>query len=75
MATVAAIQAALDATGRGATILQGPLFTTSATLDDFVVCGGADGTFGVANTRMVQTTRSDTAAQQAASLLAGLRAR
>lgn len=75
MATVAAIQAQLDASGKGATIVGGPLFTQSATKDDFVVQGGADGTSGRVNRRVCQTNRGDTAAQQATSILASMRAR
>lgn len=73
MATVAAIQAVLDATGVGAKIVSGPLFTQSATLDDYVMQGGADGTCGRIHRDTVQTLRADTAAAQAASILTALR--
>lgn len=73
MATVAAIQAALDASGIGAKILAGPLYTQSATLDDFVVQGGSDGTCGRARKKVLTTLRADTAANQAATMLTALR--
>lgn len=72
MATVAAIQAQLDATGRGATIVSGPLFTTSGTKDQFLVRGGADLTIGRARKVLVEVNRGDTAAQQATAMLAAL---
>lgn len=73
MATVAAIQAALDATGAGAKIVAGPLFTPSATLDDYVVQGGADTTIGRVRRQKVTTNRGDSAATQAAAILTSLR--
>lgn len=75
MATVAAIQAALDATGKGAQIVAGPLFTQSATLDQYQIRGGADGTVGRVNRTLVVTTRTDSAAVQAAAMLSALQTR
>lgn len=74
MATVKEIQDAIDATASGAQITAGPLFTASATIDTYACRGGA-ATGGRVNRRLVNTTRADSAATQAAAINAALIAR
>lgn len=71
MATVAAIQAALDATGKGPTIARGPI-RASATLDEYFVFGGVGVKVPSGEGRWVQTNTADAAATQAAAMVAAL---
>lgn len=80
MATVAQIQGAINLSITGSTafcgacrIIAGPLFTQSPTQDEYVVKGGADGTFGRAHRRICITNRADVAVIQAADILTQMR--
>lgn len=72
MATVEAIQSALDSaeTGRLAVIHRKAV--VSATLDEFYATALATSSATPGTSRWVRTTSSDSAATQAAAILAGL---
>lgn len=72
MATVAAIQAQLDASGSGmsANIMQSAY--VSASLDEHLVVALASTSATPGTARWVRTTSAQTAAQQATAILAGL---
>lgn len=72
MATVAAIQAALDATGKGPTIGRGPISTKNGTNSSWFVFGGVGVKVGSGEGRWVDTLDSDSAATQAAAMIAAL---
>lgn len=72
MATVDQIQTAMDPTQLGAKIIRGP-YSHDALLDGFFVRGGIGSRRSSRNGVFVQTTRSDSAATQAAAMLAALR--
>lgn len=72
MATVAAIQAALDATGKGPSIARGPISTKSGTTSSWFVFGGVGTKVPAGTGRWVDTTDSDSAATQAAAMVAAL---
>ncbi len=73
MATVAEIQAELDAAGTGMKVQILQKANASGTLDEFYCVALAEATCTPGTARWVRTTRADTAAQQATAIKAGLR--
>jgi hypothetical protein len=70
--TAAAVQAVLDSTGKGPTIVRGPIPNQDGTTSSWYVFGGIGCRVPAASGRWISTTDSDSAATQAAAILAAL---
>lgn len=72
MATVAEIQAVLDATGKGPTIARGPISCVDGLTSSWYVFGGVGVRVPTGEGRWVDTTDADSAATQGAAIITGL---